>query len=401
MTVERDRGRLSVAAAYCGFVMVGVAAGVGGVLLPAQMRDYGVDRTTIGITFFVFAAGFMLAGSSAGVLVHRLGTRNALAGGAGAFALSAFYMATHPAFPLFVIAQMVLGYGVGVLESVLNTYLTQLPRAVRRLNQLHGFFGVGALLGPLLAAWMLRWWSWTSVWLVIAVLIVPLLAAILLVFPRPAVTVEEKVQDGLLTATVRDRAVLLGALFLAAYVGLEISVGNWGFSFLVDGRGQPELLAGYAVSGYWLGLTAGRFLISPGASKIGLGEVGMTFTCLAGIVASIGLIWLASAPAPTGVGFVLLGFFLGPIFPTTMVITPRLTEERLVPTAIGFMNGVSVGGGCMLPWLAGTITQAAGLSALMPFCLGLVALLLLMWWRLARRIPEPQDVSAGLDYSHQ
>jgi hypothetical protein len=45
-----DRSRLSAAAAYGAFVLVGVSAGVGGVLLPAQMSDYGVDRAKIGIT---------------------------------------------------------------------------------------------------------------------------------------------------------------------------------------------------------------------------------------------------------------------------------------------------------------------------------------------------------------
>jgi fucose permease len=405
--VAGDRRRLSVAAAYYGFVMVGLSAGVAGVLLPAQMRDYGVDRTEIGITFFVFSAGFMLAGSSAGALVHRLGTRIALAAGAGAFALSAFYLATRPAFPALVVMQVVIGYGAGLLESLLNAYLAQLSQATRRINRLHAFFGVGALLGPLLAAWMLRSWPWPRVWLVIAVLTVPLLVAVLLVFPKPAVSAEknvpaeEKPRRGLLTTTVRDRAVLLGGLFLAVYVGLEISLGTWGFSFLADGRGVPQLLSGYAVSGYWLGLTVGRFVISPAALRIGLGDVAMTFACLTGIFAAIGLIWLASAPAPESAGFALLGFFLGPIFPTTMAITPRLTQERLVPTAIGVINGVSVGGGCVLPWLAGTITQAAGLPTLVPFCVVLAALLVLIWWRLARRIPRPQDVPSALGYRRQ
>ena len=34
--------------AYAAFVFIGVSLGAGGVLLLAQMNDYGVDRTTIG-----------------------------------------------------------------------------------------------------------------------------------------------------------------------------------------------------------------------------------------------------------------------------------------------------------------------------------------------------------------
>ena len=65
----------------------------------------------------------------------------------------------------------------------------------------------------------------------------------------------------MLGAALRDRGVQLGAAILAVNVGLEASVGDWGFSYLVQARGLTESLAGYAVSGYWLGMTLGRFLI--------------------------------------------------------------------------------------------------------------------------------------------
>ena len=51
-------------------------------------------------------------------------------------------------------------------------------------------------------------------------------------------------------------------MFLCLYVGIEVTVGNWGFSLLTQQRGAGTLLAGLVVSGYWLGLTLGRFLIN-------------------------------------------------------------------------------------------------------------------------------------------
>ena len=57
----RHRWQPSVAVAYVAFAHLGLATGVGGVLLPAQMADYGVGRATIGICFLMFAAGFILA----------------------------------------------------------------------------------------------------------------------------------------------------------------------------------------------------------------------------------------------------------------------------------------------------------------------------------------------------
>jgi hypothetical protein len=64
-----SRAAKPVVLAYLAFVVFGVSAGIGGVLLLAQMRDYGVDRATIGITFFTGSAGFVLAGSTAGALI--------------------------------------------------------------------------------------------------------------------------------------------------------------------------------------------------------------------------------------------------------------------------------------------------------------------------------------------
>ena len=418
MTRPGDDGRSSVIVSYCAFILVGVSAGVGGVLLPAQMADYGVDRPKIGITFFVFSAGFMLAGSVVGAMMHRYGAHATLAAGVAVFVLSALYTATRPVFAGLLAVQLFLGYGIGLVESVLNTHLARLPRAAQRVNRLHAFFGVGALAGPLLATWMLRSWPWQRVWLVIALADAALLVGVLLLVPKAqwsapgdapvdakpsaaptthaAATDPAPASRGLLSAAVREPAVVLVALFLAVYVGLEISVGNWGFSFLVDARSQSQLLAGYALSGYWLGLTVGRFVISPAASRVGLSEVGVSFLCLAGVLGACGLIWLSPGRA-AGASFALLGFFLGPLFPTAMAITPRLAEARIVPTAIGVINGVSVIGGSALPWLAGTLSQSAGTKTLIPFCAVLAGLLLLLWWRLARHVPRVRDVSAVLD----
>src|SRR5947209_20430267 len=101
-----DASRLSVVASYCAFILVGVSAGVGGVLLPAQMADYGVDRSKIGITFFVFSAGFMLAGTAVGALMERFGTRATLASGVAVFVASALYTATRPVFAGLLVVQV-------------------------------------------------------------------------------------------------------------------------------------------------------------------------------------------------------------------------------------------------------------------------------------------------------
>jgi len=400
----RQRVRPPLLMSYASFILIGIAAGGGGVLLLAQMTDYGVNRAEIGITFFTGTMGFVLAGLSAGALIHRFGVRITLAAGAGLYALATLYLASRPPFALFVVVQLVTGFGVGVLESALNAYLAALPGATPLLNRLHAFFGVGALIGPVLAAMIVGFSSWKVMYLILAVAYVPLVAGFLIAYPgrrraEPAGQAREAPRqmpqtpgngDGsMLRAALRERSVLLGAAMLAVYVGLEIGVGNWAFSYLVQARDLTSTLAGYSLSGYWLGLTLGRFLISPIAAKTGVTTAGMIYACLAGVTAAATLAWLSPGAAAASLGLMLLGFSLGPIFPTTMSIAPQLTQARLIPTAIGVMNAASTVGGAALPWLAGAITQSGGIRLLMPFTVALALLQFAVWWPLATRIRGP------------
>jgi fucose permease len=380
-----------VALAYAAFVLVGVNAGVNGVLLAAQMDDYAVSRATLGLTFFAGSAGFFLAGVTAGALIQRFGIRIAVAAGGCAYVVAALYAGTRPAFAAFVVLQIVSGYGIGLLESVLNAYLSALPNATTLLNRLHGFFGVGALIGPPLAAWIVTVTSWPRVMLLLAAAAVPLTAGFLLVYPRagsdPATAKPEAPEaGGLARLALRQRGVLLGAVLLTVYVGLELGVGNWVFGYLVETRGQTDVLAGYAVSGYWLGLTAGRFLLSPIVTRLGFTAAGLMHICVVGVTVITALTWLLPGQAAAATGLVLLGFFLGPIFPTAMAVAPRLTTARLVPAAIGIMNAGSVVGGSAFPWLAGAIAEGAGIWTLLPFALALSLLQQAIWWPMARQL---------------
>jgi fucose permease len=401
---KKDSGVSPVFVAYALFAFIGVYSGVGGVLLPAQIQDYGIDHATIGLTFFATAVGFVVAGVNAGVLVERYGTRLALLGATGLFGLAGAAIANRPGFGVFLSIQVLIGYTIGALESVLNAYLAGGPRATTLLNRLHAFFGVGALLGPLVGTWMLTVSTWPAAWAVLSASCVPLFACVALAF-RPRVKLgpsEEAVAArtagpsdvagaGLLSASLRQPAVLFGAGLLAVYVGLELGVGRWGFSYLIEARAVPDVIAGYTISAYWLGLTLGRFLISPVAARFGVGQVGLVYGCLCGVAATGAFVWAGPGAVAIAAGFLLMGFFLGPIFPTIIAAVPQLTVPRLVPTAIGVLNAGSVVGGAALPWLAGAVAQVAGAWTLAPFAIALALVQIMIWRQMVRRIPVPDD----------
>src|SRR5690606_39217469 len=105
--------------------------------------------------------------------------------------------------------------------------------------------------------------------------------------------------------------------------------------FLLEERGQGTLLAGWVVSGFWLGFTLGRFLLSALAARYGVSDVALTFGCLVVLAGGTLLTWLLPGGVAAAAGFVLLGTALGPIFPLTIAVLPHLAPAWVVPTAIG------------------------------------------------------------------
>jgi fucose permease len=378
------RARIGVAFAL--FTLIGINLAGGGVLLPAQIDDYGVDKTTIGAIFWASSLGYGLAAAANGALIHRLGVRVYLMGGATVALVAASAIALRAPFPVFVALQAALGFGIGGLEACLNSYLSTLERPTALLNSLHAFFGVGAVIGPLLAATVLaQGYAWTTFYVLVAVLIAPLVAGLLL-YPRTArpdpTDAPPRISAGLLL-----RGVWLGGLFLALYVGVEISVGNWTVSFLTEDRDYSVVAAGWAVSGYWMGLTAGRFVLNRLFERFGVGAVGMIAACLAGTVVSAATVWLV--PGGAIVGLALLGFALGPMYPTMIAVMPRLVPAALVATAIGLVVSLSVVGGALFPFVAGAFAQRFGTWSLYPLAMGLTGVVAVVWWLIARRLARP------------
>ncbi|HEY7975431.1 MAG TPA: MFS transporter [Ktedonobacterales bacterium] len=391
-----QRRRLGLA--FSSFILIGANDAALGVLLPSIIAHYGIDKATAALLFPASTLGFLLAAFNSGMLLERLGRRAYLVVGAGLFLIGAGLVVLTPPFPLLLPALFVIGFGEALLDAGFNAYVAGLPRNSALLNYLHAFYGAGALLGPLIASVILaRSWGWNVtylVWLLGGILAVIGFARVFDGQGAAAKAARSKggadQAPGLLGTTLRMRFVWICALFLFLYVGAEVSLGSWSYSLLTESRGQGPLLAGWMVSGYWLGLTIGRVVLGRVAERIGASR--LILWCLVGVLAAALLFW----PAPNGflnaLALLLAGFSLGPIFPSTIAVVGRVMPLRLQPTAIGFLASLGSMGGAAFPWLAGNLAQRFGLWSLLPFVAALAAAMIALWLMLQRSV-ETDTVS--------
>jgi fucose permease len=233
-------------------------------------------------------------------------------------------------------------------------------------------------------------WGWNSVYLLLAGLSLPLSFGFSILFgsssPSAAAREDENpLTENVFSASLKIPVLWLATLFLLVYVGVEVSLGNWSYSFLLEDRHQGTVLAGWIVSGYWLGLTLGRFTLQNLAERLGVGTRDLMYACMAGIVIGILLIWFVPLAATAALGFCFIGYSLGPIYPLTVAVVPKLVPARLGPSAIGLLVSVSIFGLALFPWIAGILAQEIGIWSLLPYTLILTVMMFGVWHMLARR----------------
>lgn len=399
-TQKRSLLRLQLGLAFSGLLLVGLLSGAWGVLLPGLSNFYHINKSVVGLLFFASATGYFLSALCSGFLIQKLGLRWYLIIGTTAFLAGNLILFIKPPFALVLLTRMLMGIGVAVIEAGLNMFIAGLPKNnTSFLNYLHAFFGVGALIGPVIASFLLSaQWDWSTTFLIWAAVTLLLLVGFIFFFHQPpAITAEEPgeateiqqstapAESSLLTA-LKLPIVWLATFYLFLYCGVETSVGNWAYSFLLEQRREPELLAGWIVSGYWMGLTLGRFIFNDLAKRLHISISGMMYLAIGG--ALLGLLILTTVPgvAADALGFGLIGFSIGPIYPTTVALVPDLVPARFVASTIGFLIGLSTLGIALFPWFAGTLAQYSGIWSLLPYTAVLALAMGAFWWGMAHKL---------------
>jgi fucose permease len=407
---KASRERLQIGLAFAGFLLVGLLSGAWGVLLPSLSDFYHVDKAVVGTLFFASTGGYFLSALFSGPLVQKLGLRWYLIIGTTAFLLGCLALVMKPPFLLVLVTRLLMGVGAAVIESGLNMYIAALPNNASRLNYLHAFFGVGALIGPIVASGLLSMqWDWSSNFLISAAVTLLLLIGFILFFhqqPSQANAqepVEEKNEireserrkaDNSPLASLKLPIVWLATLYLFVYCGVETNLGNWGYSFLLENRHEQELLAGWIVSGYWMGLTLGRFTFNNLAKRLRISISSMMYCAIAGSLLGLFILMVLPGMVADVLGFALIGFSLGPIYPTTVALVPRLVPAPIIANTIGFLIGLSIPGIALFPWFAGVLAQYSNIWSLLPYTAILALMMGGLWIGIGRKLKtsEPHDI---------
>ncbi|CAK5274630.1 unnamed protein product, partial [Mycena citricolor] len=273
--------------------------------------------------------------------------------------------ASAPPYPLFAIAFAVNGIGSAIINAQGNAYVASLKKdSEMYMGMLHASYGAGAFSAPLVATQFSQMPRWSFHYLVSMGIAVANLASLVLVFRFRSLDEclglvgesagEKSTSD---RSTFRQilslKSVHLLSIFALIYVGVEVTIGGWIITYIIDVRhGGPS--AGYISSGFFGGLMIGRLALLWVSKVIGENRVlylyaflaiGYAFLFLAQnstnckLVRLELIVWFLPSLIGGAVAVSLVGVFLGPIYPIVMNRAARAVPRWLLSPSIGWIAG--------------------------------------------------------------
>jgi fucose permease len=383
-TAESSNLRLTVFLSAGSFGVLGACLTLPGTFLPLLVEQFGIRLVEAGSMLALQPVAYLIAVLAAGRLIHRFGMRAVLSLGLLASAAGIAGFGLMSGWLGGAAMMFVTGLGFGVMEVGTNSLLITAGGARRSnlLNFAHLFFGVGSFMAPVAAAHVVAAGvSWRVVFQgaggVTACVAVGWRFLDIDAAPAQRAASARSASGG------PPRLALLFALMLALYVGAEMGIGGWLTKYMVTARGTTLTFASNVLSLYWMGLAAGRLLLSALSHHVREQRLIVWLSLMAAIALASALVAGHSWTAAICFGATGMGF--SGIFPAVVALGGRYHPHNVAGATSVMIAGAGIGG-IVIPWTMSAIADGAGLVAGMTFyavaCAAMAALAILMLWTL-------------------
>ncbi len=356
---------LLLATGLAGFVLLGLAQGIFGPVLPVYAQTFGYDISTVSWLLSLFWAGSLAAVAAVYWWPARLGPKTGLLFSAAGTAL----LALMGSWAMVLLGAALFGMGYGIIAAVYNPRVLAAygPRGPAMMSLLNAIFTVGAIAAPRVFL-ALDQNPVTVFWLITGFTAAILAAALAMGDTR---SVGRAGGD----APVRIDWLVLG--FAALGIGIEASFVGLGPTALIL-AGESQERAARLLSSFFI-----TYLVARG-SLVFLAHRLPAFPIYAGAMALMAALVAAAIWGDTGFWFPWLGFPCGFFFHGTfMTGLQRMGGSTRVSA---MLLAACITGAITVPRLIAQVLDGMGPLGFFQIILGLSALLALLSYAMIPRM---------------
>lgn len=350
---------LSVRSTALTFLSFAMPVSMLGVVWPDVRERFDQSLGTLGVVSLVYGIARMSTSGTGRAVTRRMGIGPSFVVGLVGLIAADLVVAAAVDWSMFLAGVAAIGVVSGLLDSVGAGVIASLGD-VGSAGIVHGSYGLGATVGPLVVV-MVPDWRWS----IAVTAVVGGAALVSAVVARNSFPVATPTPAAASRPTGGGRppssptAVSLATFF--AFVAVEVTIGNWLFTYLTEARHLGETIAGLAVSGFWGGTMAGRLVLVSDRARRVAERVGLpaAATVAAGFFAAT----VAVPDAGSVVTATFAGLGLAPIVPTLTARTANRVGIEHAQQVSGWQLLAANAGAISIPFLTGGLIDSTSPSA--------------------------------------
>lgn len=393
--------RLICCCLWC-FVL-GMGDGVLGAILPTIEKYYGISYAIVSLIWLGNALGYITIAFTAHKVDELLGKyKMAILSCVGSAVMLSICSSGVHQFVVIVIGFYFAGVGAAMGLSQFNIFLSKFDKGNTYLGWFHGSYGLGAFISPLIATAMVEnaGVKWNYYYLIPLSITCFNTIFVTLSFrgcetdlaqwehdddefqeiQKESVVdshpIEKEKHD--FKTALRDYRTWLLCIFIFFYQGAEVSLGGWTVTYLLNNRNVNSSTIGYVASGFWGGLTLGRFTLAPSLPTL-FGVRRSSSILLLLIICFTLITWLVPNFYVAGVAFSLTGVCIGPIYPMMVMLMTKILPRKIRFCSLTLGTAFGSSGGSAIPFAVGMASEFVGTFILFPITLVSITFVLLSW----------------------
>ncbi len=376
--MQQSQGILIRWLTYLMFMMFAMTSDSVGEIIKEVKVAFDVTNAQASLMHSLPMLGIALSGLLLGFLADKLGRKPTIILGLGLFGLACYSFLLANDF-VFIVALMSLsGIAVGVFKTGALALIGDICSSTRQhtatMNGAEAFFGVGAIIGPLLVAWLIHQGvAWQYLYVIAGGMCTLLIIiATFVKYPenrKPVSATTEKVSLLKSLKLVKNPYALGFSLGAFLYVAAESAIYVWMPSYLVCDAttvratydcytdGAARQLAIYSVTAFFILRALGRFVGIWMMARLNWALVLMLFS--GAIVLCFG-IGLAGGKQVALYLFPLTGIFMSVIYPTFNSKGISCFERHQHGSVAGVILFFTAAGAAFGPLVMGLVSDAMG-----------------------------------------
>ncbi|ODV97643.1 hypothetical protein PACTADRAFT_47517 [Pachysolen tannophilus NRRL Y-2460] len=393
------------------YLVFGLSDATVGTIIPSITKHYEINNSIASYLFASQFVGYTIA-SVCNEYSHRVsGFYGTLLLAELNCFLCYFVCFFEPPFWVMVMVYMLNGLGLGSIDACTNVWIGNLSYHNQIMGITHSNYGLGCMISPILIIYLLEMQiSWNNYYAFLFGMSGLTCILIFCFFSKESKwkylyqLKQAEIQNPSLNANpslasvFTNKLVWFFSFVLFIHVGGELAFGSWIYNYFITIKHQTPSISSYITSAYWLCMTLGRIISGLVMGRwhennemrfllilcfiISLSTLGFTLFDKVSVVLQI-------------ISVLLVGFSIGPMFPTTVIIALSYLPENMQISGVGLLVAVGGSGAAVLPYLIGFISKNGEGLRFFPFVCFVIFTVNTFCWSVFRYFKKDQTCEAS------